>query len=128
MAPKEDKKRRRNMCETTESFRLSPLQRHLCALQQTEEPFPYHTHCAVWLEGRLDLSRLRRALKLLVGRYEILRTKFPRLPGLTWPVQAIDGDMHLPLVMHDYGSISSISRGDVPLWSGTEVSPSGGPD
>ena len=90
-----------------ESFRLSPQQRHLCALQQAEEPFPYCMQYAVWLEGFLDVPRLRGALKQLVKRHEILRTSFPRLPGLTLPMQVINGDMPLSFVIHDCSSLSS---------------------
>src|SRR5215472_3611758 len=73
-------------------MRLSPQQQHLCALQQGEESFPYDIYYAVRLEGRLDVSRLGQAFSQLVERYEILRACFPRLPGLTLPVQVINGD------------------------------------
>ena len=89
-----------------ESFRLSPQQRHLCALQQAEDSFPYRMHYAVRLEGFLDVPRLRGALKQLVKRHEILRTSFPRLPGLMLPIQVINGDMPLPFVIYDYRTLS----------------------
>ncbi|HEX3643102.1 MAG TPA: condensation domain-containing protein, partial [Ktedonobacteraceae bacterium] len=90
-----------------EGFRLSPQQRHLSALQQAEKLFPYQVHYAVRLEGLLNVSCLRRALEQLVDRYEILRTSFPCLPGLTLPVQVISADIPLPLAIHDWSSLSS---------------------
>jgi amino acid adenylation domain-containing protein/non-ribosomal peptide synthase protein (TIGR01720 family) len=90
-----------------ESFRLSPLQRHLCALQQLEEPFPFRVHYTVYLEGRLDVSRLHRALEQLVERYEILRTRFPYQPDSRLPTQVIDTSyVSLPLVIHDCSALA----------------------
>src|SRR5437667_12646246 len=89
-----------------ESFRLSPQQHHLCALLQTEQSFPYQVHYAVRLSGLLDISRLHNAVERLVGRHEILRTSFTRLPGLTLPGQVIHEDRSLPLEAHHYRLLS----------------------
>ncbi|GHO80002.1 hypothetical protein KSD_77730 [Ktedonobacter sp. SOSP1-85] len=90
-----------------ESFRLSPQQRHLCALMHGEETFPYRTHLTIQLEGSLDVSRLRRAMQRLVERYEILRTDFPTLPAFTMPVQVINPETQLSLNVHDCSHLSS---------------------
>src|SRR5436305_7437638 len=89
-----------------ESFRLSPQQQHICALLRAEGTLPYRIHYAVRLEGFLDVARLHRALQRLVERNEILRTSFPRLPGLTLPVQVIHEELALPLEIHDTCSLS----------------------
>jgi amino acid adenylation domain-containing protein/non-ribosomal peptide synthase protein (TIGR01720 family) len=98
-----------------ESFRLSPQQHHLCALLQAEQSLPYQVHYAVRLSGSLDLSRLHEALERLVERHEILRTTFPRLPGLTLPVQVIHEKLSLPLEIHDYYLLSPHEQEEA-LW------------
>ncbi|GCF08361.1 amino acid adenylation domain-containing protein [Dictyobacter arantiisoli] len=88
-----------------ESFRLSPQQRHLCALLRPEESFPYRTHISARLQGPLDLSRLSGALRQLVERYEILRTNFPRQAGFALPAQVIAQDTPLLLEIYDCSAI-----------------------
>src|SRR2546429_2678368 len=100
---------------STESFRLSPQQRHLCALQQRDEIFPYRAQYVVRLEGPLDICRLSDALEQLVKRHEILRTSFPCPPGLTLPMQVIDKAIPLPLVLHDYSAFSPQEQQDLLL-------------
>ena len=90
-----------------ESFRLSPLQRHLCTLQNAQQVFPFHTYCTVRIEGPLTIPRLQTALQHLVERYEILRTSFPRLPGLSQPVQVIHAPPPLALVISDLKHFSA---------------------
>ncbi|HKV36211.1 MAG TPA: amino acid adenylation domain-containing protein [Pyrinomonadaceae bacterium] len=70
-----------------EGYRLSPLQKQLWLLQQ--DGSPYRSQCAIRIEGPLDELRLRKALKQIVDRHEILRTTFHRVPGIKFPMQAI---------------------------------------
>jgi amino acid adenylation domain-containing protein len=74
---------------TIEGFRLSPQQRRVWSL--ISEGGDYCAQCAVLLEGTLDVPRLSRAIHSVVGRHEILRTRFVSMPGSRWPVQAVDG-------------------------------------
>ena len=75
---------------TTEvvGYRLSPQQRRLWRLFGQSPA--QRAQCAVRLEGDLDAVALERALRLVVGRHEILRTAFHRRPGSRNPVQVIE--------------------------------------
>src|ERR1700731_3138793 len=87
----------------TESFRLSPQQRHVSALQSSNlaASFPYRTYYQVRLEGPLDVLRLQRALERVVERHEILRTTFSQMPGFSMPRQVIASLPLLSFTMHD---------------------------
>ncbi|MEH1900561.1 MAG: amino acid adenylation domain-containing protein [Nostoc sp.] len=76
------------MIDEMQGFRLSPQQKHLWHLQESDN-FPYSSQCAVLIEGNLDIDTLRVALELVVSRHEILRTNFHCLPGMTIPLQVI---------------------------------------
>ncbi|HEX3554229.1 MAG TPA: amino acid adenylation domain-containing protein, partial [Thermoanaerobaculia bacterium] len=76
-----------------QGFRLSPQQRHLCALRQADAGEAYQGRCTVEVEGRLEPGALAAALVRLVRRHEILRTSFPLRPGLTLPFQVIREEM-----------------------------------
>ena len=75
--------------EQLEGFKLSPQQKRLWLLQQSESTFPYRVKCAVTVTGNLNLEILKIALESIVERYEILRTNFNCLPGMTVPLQVI---------------------------------------
>ena len=74
---------------TISGYRLSPQQRHLWALRQGQEPDAYKAQCAVLVEGDVSVDALRAAVADVVGRHEILRTSFRRLPGHAAPLQII---------------------------------------
>ncbi|MEH2411060.1 amino acid adenylation domain-containing protein [Nostoc sp.] len=76
------------MIDEMQGFRLSPQQKHLWHLQESDN-FPYSSQCAVLIEGNPDIETLRVALELVVNRHEILRTNFHCLPGMTIPLQVI---------------------------------------
>ncbi|OYD97951.1 non-ribosomal peptide synthetase [Nostoc sp. 'Peltigera membranacea cyanobiont' 210A] len=76
------------MLEEMQGFRLSPQQRHLWQLQETNS-LPYHSQCAVLIEGVIDINILKQALEQVVNRHEILRTNFHCLPGMSIPLQVI---------------------------------------
>ena len=75
--------------EITEGYRLSPQQRHLWFLQQTETTTKYLAKCAISISGEFDLQILESALNKIGDRYEIFRTNFDSLPGMTVGVQII---------------------------------------
>ena len=75
--------------EQLEGFRLSPQQKHLWLLQESEKLLPYRVQCAVIITGNLNIEILRTALQNLVNQYEILRTNFYCLPGMAVPLQVI---------------------------------------
>ncbi|MGI2902885.1 amino acid adenylation domain-containing protein [Tolypothrix sp. VBCCA 56010] len=76
------------MISEMQGFRLSPQQKHLWHLQESDN-FPYCSQCAVLIEGNLEIDTLRVALEQVVNRNEILRTNFHCLPGMTIPLQVI---------------------------------------
>ncbi|MGD1807086.1 amino acid adenylation domain-containing protein [Dapis sp. BLCC M126] len=75
--------------EITEGYRLSPQQRHLWFLQQAETTAKYLAKCAISISGKFDLQILKSALNKIGDRYEIFRTNFDSLPGMTVGVQII---------------------------------------
>ena len=78
------------MVETAvQGFRLSPQQRHLWLLQQENKGHPYRAQSAVFIDGKLDENRLVDALRRVVNKHEVLRTRFRRLPGVAMPLQVI---------------------------------------
>ncbi|MEP7338034.1 MAG: amino acid adenylation domain-containing protein, partial [Acidobacteriota bacterium] len=59
-----------------QGYRLSPVQRRLWLLQQTDRPSPYRAQCVVAIWGSLDEAYLKAAIAAAVRRHEILRTVF----------------------------------------------------
>src|SRR5215203_4889635 len=68
-------------------FRLSPQQRRVWRLLQTGARL--RSRLVLRFAGPLDVPALRSALASVAERYEVLRTSFPRLAGMTLPVQVI---------------------------------------
>lgn len=76
------------MISQLQGFRVSPQQRHLWLLQQSEGA-AYHARCSVLIEGELDVAALKTAVRTVVQRHEILRTFFARTPGVKVPLQVV---------------------------------------
>ncbi len=74
--------------EVVEGFRLSPQQKRVWLLQESEQP--YCVSCSVQIEGRLDRDALSRTINEVIAHHEILRTTYKRLFGMTVPLQVID--------------------------------------
>lgn len=91
-----------------EGFRLSPRQKRLWQLQGDSRT--YRTQCAVLLRGVLDEADLRRAIKTVVNRHEILRTTFQTLPGLKTPVQVADEQATFSWRKIDLNSVESCAQ------------------
>jgi len=75
-----------------EGFELSPQQAHLWRLQRTRlaSATAQRATLRIRSEQPLDDVRLTNSLLALMQRHEILRTRYPQLPGLLLPMQAID--------------------------------------
>src|SRR5258708_39874299 len=58
------------------TYRLSPQQAHLWALQTSAEPSPFRVQGLVSVEGEIDRERMKEAIAQTVLRHEILRTTF----------------------------------------------------
>ncbi len=74
--------------ESTAGYFLSPQQSHQWLLQPRSETRG-SAQIAVLLEGEVDESRLRDALRRVVARHEILRSVFRRQAGMKTPFQVI---------------------------------------
>jgi natural product biosynthesis luciferase-like monooxygenase protein/amino acid adenylation domain-containing protein len=99
------------MYETViESFRLSPQQRHLCALRPLDQTVPYRTHIQARLDGSLEIPRLHQALAQVVARHEILHTNVVLVPGFSIPRQVIASSPLLSFTAHDLRAIADEAR------------------
>ena len=79
--------------EAIEGYKLSPQQRRAWASgQSTGGGQALRAVGAVRLGGALDPARLEEALRLTVGRQEVLRTVFRALPGMLLPLQVVTHD------------------------------------
>src|ERR1041385_2688381 len=83
--------------EIIEGYRLSPQQKRLWLLGQPQRS----AVCAVRIDGELNVAQLRQAIKQVVERFEILRTTFKLLPGMTIPVQVISESPDFEFHTHD---------------------------
>lgn len=89
-----------------EGFRLSPQQKHLWLLQQNQQITPYHTQCAVLIEGTLNIEVFKTALQNIVNQSEILRTNFHCLPGMMIPLQVIDENYKISIAELNWSNLS----------------------
>ena len=71
--------------EIIEGYRLSPQQRRLWLLRQSDRC----AQCAVRIDGELHVDVLEEAFRQVVSQHESLRTSFKLLGGMTIPVQVI---------------------------------------
>jgi amino acid adenylation domain-containing protein len=85
-----------------QGYRLSPQQKHLWLLQQNDPTRPYRAQCDVAIAGHLNPKILITAIKNVAQRYEILRTTFHCLPGMTIPLQVITDSNFLSIRQHDF--------------------------
>src|SRR4051812_27287572 len=80
------------MENTLDGFRLSPQQARLWLLRQRDGGAAFVSRCDLLIEGSLSADALRQSLARVVARHEILRTVFPRRPGIRLPLQcALEG-------------------------------------
>ncbi|MCW5312699.1 amino acid adenylation domain-containing protein [Nostoc sp. KVJ3] len=99
------------MLEEMQGFRLSPQQKHLWQLQEIDN-LPYRSQCAILIEGDLDVNILKLVLEKIINRYEILRTNFHSLAGMTIPLQVI-GKQKISLDrVYDLSSLTSQEQED----------------
>ncbi len=76
--------------EISGGFRLSPQQRHLWALQQTDGALPWRARSVIRIAGPLDVKTLSAALNEVTRQHEALQLSFQRLPGMAIPLQLRD--------------------------------------
>jgi len=91
--------------QVIEGYQLSPQQKHLWSLSKGGDHMPYTAQCAILMEGPLDRSLLRTALRNVIERHEILRTTFEFLPDMTIPLQVVSGDTEVSLDECDFSGL-----------------------
>ncbi len=96
--------------EVIQGFRLSPQQRRLWALQQSDWSQAYRVQCIVRIGGQLDRETFAASVRRVVSRHEILRTKFHLLPGATLPVQVIEENHAQPVEYEDLSGLSAAEQ------------------
>jgi amino acid adenylation domain-containing protein/non-ribosomal peptide synthase protein (TIGR01720 family) len=69
--------------QTAQNFRLSVQQRRLWLAPEGVQS--HQAHGALLIEGEVGAEALRQAVRRVVGRHEMLRALFKRLPGLKIP-------------------------------------------
>src|SRR2546423_13212553 len=57
-------------------YRLSPQQRRLWALHEASSTVPFLAQAHVLIEGPADVRALSAAIRKVIDRYEIFRTRF----------------------------------------------------
>ena len=92
--------------ETIHGYRLSPQQKRLWLLQQSELDHSYRVRCLIEIAGELEAKILEQALENIVGGHEILRTTFQLLPGMTIPVQVLADEPAVSLHRDDLTQLS----------------------
>ena len=90
---------------TIEGFKLSPQQKYIWSLQQIDRSLPNRVSWTVLIEGNLDFKSLEISLEKVINKYEILRTTFRCLSGMTIPLQVINENV-IPSI--DYQDLSSL--------------------
>ncbi|WP_235006938.1 condensation domain-containing protein, partial [Calothrix rhizosoleniae] len=89
-----------------EGFKLSPQQKYIWSLQQIDRSLPNRVSWTVLIEGNLDFKSLEISLQTVINKYEILRTNYRCLSGMTIPLQVISDNI-IPSI--DYQDISSLN-------------------
>jgi amino acid adenylation domain-containing protein len=77
------------MLTTANGFELSPQQKYLWRLQQSNS-FNYCAVCSVLITGNLQADILKSAVNQVVKNYEILRTSYREIQGMDLPLQFIN--------------------------------------
>ncbi|MER2086144.1 amino acid adenylation domain-containing protein [Rhodococcus sp. (in: high G+C Gram-positive bacteria)] len=112
---------------------LSRNQRSMWVLNQRNTASgAYNLPICIEIDGELDVPALRQAMTDLVGRHDVLRTRYPGTP----PVQVVDppsavtvetrlvGDIEVEALLQEFGSRGFDVAADLPVrWMLLQVSP-----
>jgi amino acid adenylation domain-containing protein/non-ribosomal peptide synthase protein (TIGR01720 family) len=90
-----------------EGFRLSPQQKRLWMLKQSESSQPYRAQYALLINGSLNTTLLESAIKNVLEKHEILRTKFQALPEMNFPLQVITDNNLSAFHLYDLRGLTS---------------------
>lgn len=84
-----------------EGFQISTQQKRLWLLQQESNHQPYLIQGRILVEGNIEYTILEKAIHNVWAKYEILRTSFPRLTGMTVPLQVIEEKPYINFNYYD---------------------------
>jgi amino acid adenylation domain-containing protein len=90
-------------------YRLSPQQRQVWRAQQGAG-VDFAAQVVIMLKGELRREGLRAALAEVVGRHEILRTRFVTRPGMKTPVQVVAAHADPDWRTEDLGGAPAVER------------------
>src|SRR5258708_1154428 len=99
-------------------FVISPIQRRVWQLSEAEGSLSYRVRGEMRIEGELDRERLRKAVEVVVGRHEALRTSLQKLPGISIPVQVVDERTHVTFEEPESSADGRINDGAAGVNSG----------
>jgi amino acid adenylation domain-containing protein/FkbM family methyltransferase len=91
-----------------EGYHLSPEQKRLW-LAQPDGPID-RVQCALTIRGKIEPELFWRALSVVIGHHEILRTTFPRLPGMTLPLQSVNETSEVDYTLLDISSLGEVEQ------------------
>ncbi len=94
-----------------EGFRLSPQQRRVTVLQNGGSDMQ-RSQCVVRIDGPVDVDALQAATERVAQRHEILRTAFPKMAGMAWPLQSIqetDHDLQIEIAADGNSHVMTVS-------------------
>ena len=98
-----------------DGFRISPQQKHLWTLQQSDyashigandRQIAYYSQIGIRIEGNIAPKKLRAALENIIKRQEIFRTVFNRLPEMSIPLQFVVENSVLTFEDRDLSSLT----------------------
>ncbi|NJL28732.1 MAG: hypothetical protein HC897_12990 [Thermoanaerobaculia bacterium] len=92
-----------------EGFRLSSQQGHLWLLRK--HGGDHVSQCTVSLEGECRVDLFEAALRAVIRKHEILRTRFDFLPGMDLPLQVIAEDCEFSSLRVDLTKTTTVGVG-----------------
>ncbi|MBH8554254.1 amino acid adenylation domain-containing protein [Nostocaceae cyanobacterium CENA357] len=100
-----------------EGFQISPQQKRLWQLQQAGDRQAYIVKLMIEITGDINLSSLESSIQKVINRYEILRTKFSTIKGMSVPLQVIteNNDFQINKIQnyHSKPTIFNLENGSV---------------
>jgi amino acid adenylation domain-containing protein len=92
-----------------EGFQISPQQKRLWQLQQASDVQTYRLQIVVEIAGYINLSILAVSIQKIINKYEIFRTNFPTLKGMSIPLQVITKNIDFQVnIIQNYQSESIV--------------------
>src|SRR6185436_15781161 len=89
----------------SEAYRLSPPQRHIWLLQQSQQQrSPYRVQCVATVRGEIDAEILKSAITSVIKRRDVLRATFCLTDA--GPLQVINHGAGFYFAEHDLSGLN----------------------